>query len=258
MKKSRLMMIFLGVMASASTWAATQLRYGLEAEYPPFESKNAQGQLVGFDIELGEAICEKAHMECSWTEASFDTLIPALNAKKFDVINSAMDITDKRKEAIDFTNPIYQIPTQLLARKNSGLTVTAEGLKGKTIGVLQGSIQEMYAKAHWGAKGVNIKSYKDQNMVYSDMVLGRIDGTLVMAAAGQSAFLDKPIGKDYAFIGGPMNDPNIFGVGIGFGVRKGDTALIDTLNKAIAEVQQDGTVERLGKKFFPGFDVSLK
>lgn len=258
MKKSHLLMLSLGLMASASSWAATQLRYGLEAEYPPFESKNAQGQLVGFDIELGQAICAKVKMKCSWTEGSFDTLIPALNAKKFDVINSAMNITDKRKEAIDFTNPIYQIPTQLIARKNSGLLPTAESLKGKNIGVLQGSIQEVYAKEHWAPKGVTITSYKDQNMVYSDMVLGRIDGTLVMAAAGEAGFLSKPAGKNYEFVGGKLKDAKILGTGIGFGVRKGDTALKAKLNKAIAEVQADGTVTRLGKKFFTGFDVSVK
>jgi len=258
MKKSQLFFAALGLLASTSTWALSEIRYGLEAEYPPFESKNAQGDLVGFDIELGKAICKEAEVKCTWTEGSFDTLIPALNSKKFDAINSAMNITEKRMKAIDFTHPIYRIPTQLIGHKGQGLAPTAEALKGKNIGVLQGSIQEVYAKAHWAPKGVIVTSYKDQNMIYSDMTLGRLDGTLLLAAAGQSGFLDTPEGKGFSFIGKPVEDAKILGIGIGYGLRKGDEALKATLNNAIEKVQADGTVKRLAKIYFTGFDVSVK
>lgn len=258
MKKLSLFMFTLGVLSSASALATESMRFGLEAEYPPFESKNAKGELEGFDIELGNAICKAAQLQCSWVESSFDTLIPALDSKKFDVINSAMNITEKRQEAIDFTNPIYRIPSQLVARADSDLTPTPEGLKGKNIGVLQASIQEVYAKAHWEPQGVTITSYKDQNMVYNDMVTGRLDGTLVMAAAGQAGFLDKPEGKGFAFIGKPVEDAKILGSGIGFGLRKGDDALKAKLNAAIEKVQADGTVTTLAKQYFKGFDVSVK
>jgi len=257
MKKISMLMLALGVLSSASA-IAEPMRFGLEAEYPPFESKNAKGELEGFDIELGSTICKVAQLQCSWIESSFDTLIPGLAAKKFDVINSAMNITEKRKETIDFTNPIYRIPSQLVAKTDSGLTSTVDGLKGKNIGVLQASIQEVYAKEHWEPKGVTITSYKDQNMVYNDMVNGRLDGTLVMAAAGQAGFLDKPEGKGYAFVGKPVEDTKILGSGIGFGLRKGDDALKAKLNAAIAKVQADGTVTTLAKKYFKGFDVSVK
>ena len=258
MKKLSMLVVSLGFLSSFSALAATELRYGLEAEYPPFESKNAKGELEGFDIELGNAICKVANLKCSWEESSFDTLIPALQARKFDAINSAMNITEKRKEAIDFTNPIYRIPSQLVAKADAGLAPTADALKGKNIGVLQGSIQEVYAKAHWEPQGVTITSYKDQNLVYSDMATGRLDGTLVMAAAGQAGFLSKPEGKDYAFVGAPVEDAKILGSGIGFGLRKGDDKLKAELNAAIEKVKADGTVERLAKKYFTGFDVRVK
>jgi lysine/arginine/ornithine transport system substrate-binding protein len=258
MNKLSFLTLSLGILSSTSVLAETTLRYGVEAEYPPFESKNAKGELEGFDIELGNAICKAAKMKCAWEESSFDTLIPALQAKKFDAINSAMNITEKRKETIDFTNPIYRIPSQLVAKPNAGLAPTAEGLQGKNIGVLQGSIQEVYAKAHWEPKGVNVVSYKDQNLVYSDMITGRLDGTLVMAAAGQAGFLSKPESKGYAFVGGPVEDDKILGSGIGFGLRKGDDKLKNELNSAIGQVQADGTVTRLAKKYFSGFDVTVK
>lgn len=258
MKKLNMLVLSLGLLSSAAALAQTELRFGLEAEYPPFESKNASGELEGFDIELGKAICKVGHFKCSWVESSFDTLIPGLQAKKFDVINSAMNITEQRKQAIDFTNPIYRIPSQLVGKPGQGLEPTVESLKGKNIGVLQGSIQEVFAKAHWEPKGVTVTSYKDQNLVYNDLAAGRLDATLVMAAAGQAGFLDKPEGKGFAFIGKPVEDSKILGSGIGFGLRKGDSQLTNDLNKAIKKVQDDGTVTKLAKKYFTGFDVSVK
>lgn len=99
---------------------------------------------------------------------------------------------------------------------------------------------------------------KDQNLAYEDLAAGRLDGTLVMAAAGQSGFLDKPEGKGFGFIGKAVDDATILGSGIGFGLRKSDTALKVALDKAIKQVQDDGTVEKLAKKYFPGFDVRVQ
>jgi lysine/arginine/ornithine transport system substrate-binding protein len=250
---------FVAVVPLAARAAdATTLRYGLEAQYPPFESKGANGELQGFDIEIGDAVCETAKLRCSYVETSFDGLIPALQGRKFDAINSAMNATDKRREAIDFTNVIYRVPTQLIAHKDSGLLPTPESLKGKRVGVLQGSIQETFAKTHWETAGVTVVPYQDQNQVYADLVAGRLDGTLVLAPAGQSGFLEHSRGKQFRFVGEPVRDDRILGSGIAFGIRKGDTALRDQLNVAIAKVQANGTVKALARKYFGNIDVSAK
>ena len=255
--KLKALFLGMGMLCSFSSFAATELRYGIEAEYPPFESRNAAGELEGFDIDLGNAICKAAELKCSWVETSFDALIPGLTAKKYDAINSAMNITDQRRQSIDFTQPIYRIPSQLVGKAGDGMEATAEGLKGKTIGVLQGSIQEIYAKEHWQKQGVTVVSYKDQNMAWSDLVNGRIDATLVMSAAGQAGFLSKPQGKGFGFIGKPVADDTILGSGIGFGLRKGDEATKKQLDAAIEKVRADGTIKTLAEKYFPGIDVSV-
>ncbi|ALL63472.1 amino acid ABC transporter substrate-binding protein, PAAT family [Paraburkholderia caribensis MBA4] len=244
--------------ASAMAADATSLRYGLEAQYPPFESKGSNGELQGFDIDIGNAVCKTANLKCSWVETSFDGLIPALQGRKFDAINSAMNATEKRRQAIDFTNVIYRVPTQLIARKDSGLQPTPESLKGKRVGVLQASIQETYAKAHWENAGVTVVPYQDQNQVYADLVAGRLDATLVLAPAGQTGFLSRPDGKDFAFVGQAVRDDKILGSGVAFGIRKGDTALRNQLNAAISKVQADGTVKTLAEKYFGNIDVSAK
>ena len=103
---------FASVAASSAACAAdtTTLRFGLEAQYPPFESKGPNGELQGLDIDVGNAVCAAAHMTCKWVETSFDGLIPALQGRKFDAINSAMNATEQRRQAIDFTTVVYRVP----------------------------------------------------------------------------------------------------------------------------------------------------
>ncbi|SDF86304.1 amino acid ABC transporter substrate-binding protein, PAAT family [Paraburkholderia phenazinium] len=247
-------------LVSVSALAADTgtLRFGLEAQYPPFESKGPNGDLQGLDVDIGNAVCTAAHLSCKWVETSFDGLIPALQGRKFDAINSAMNATEKRRQAIDFTNVIYRVPTQLIAKNGSGLEPTPESLKGKRVGVLQGSIQETYAKVHWESAGVNVVSYQDQNQIYADLGAGRLDATLVLAPSGQSGFLSRPDGKDFSFAGQPVRDDKILGSGIAFGLRKGDTALRDQLNAAIVKVQADGTVKTLAQKYLGNIDVTPK
>lgn len=234
------------------------LRYGVEAQYPPFESKAASGELQGLDIDVGNAVCVAAKLKCTWVETSFDGLIPALQGRKFDAINSAMNATDQRRQAIDFTTVVYRVPTQLIAKTGSGLVPTPASLKGKNIGVLQGSIQENFAKAHWANAGVNVVPYQDQNQAYTDLKAGRLDGTLVLSAAGQTGFLSKPDGAGYSFVGGPVSDDKILGSGIAFGLRKGDDALKQRLNTAIAKLKADGTIAKFAKKYLGDIDVSAK
>ena len=241
-----------GAFADAQT-----LRFGLEAQYPPFESKAPSGELQGMDVDVGNAVCKATKMTCAWSETSFDGLIPALNGRKFDAINSAMNATDMRREAIDFTTPIYRVPTELIARTGSGLLTTTESLKGKRIGVLQGSIQETFMKVHWEPAGVIVVPYQDQNQVFADLASGRVDGTLLLVPAGQP-FLQRPDGKDFSFVGQPVHDDKILGSGIAFGVRKGDEALKAKLNEAIAKLKADGSVKSLGAKYFGDIDISTK
>lgn len=260
MKQLKNLLVFACAFASMSAMAADTgtLRFGLEAQYPPFESKGPDGKLQGLDIDVGNAVCTTAHLTCNWVETSFDGLIPALEGRKFDAINSAMNATEKRRQAIDFTSVIYRVPTRLIAKSGSGLESTPESLKGKRVGVLQASIQETYAKAHWEGADVNVVSYQDQNQIYADLVAGRLDATLVLAPAGQTGFLSRQEGNGFAFVGAPVRDDKILGSGIAFGVRKGDAAVLNELNAAIAKVQGDGTVKRLAQKYFGDVDVSAK
>ncbi len=242
-------------MLAASVFATTAmaeetLKVGVEALYPPFESKTPDGKLVGFDVELNDAVCAKLQVKCEWVETSFDGLIPALNARKFNYINSAMNITEPRQRAIDFTVPIYDVPSQLVAKKGAGLQATPESLKSAIVGVLQGSAQEAFVKKHWAPKGVKIVSYASQDQIYLDLQSGRIQAAVQKTPSAVSGFLSRPEGKDFEITGAPLDDTSVLGVGTGFGVRKGDAELKQRLDGAIDALKKDGTISKLTQKYF--------
>ena len=257
MKKNWPNMAALALFAAAALTVGTasaaeikEVRFGVEASYAPFESKSPAGELQGFDIDVGNAVCAKLKMKCVWVENSIDGLIPALQARKFDGINSDMTITDKRKLAVDFTDPIYTIPNQLIAKKGSTIQPTVDGLKGKHVGVLQGSIQETYAKAKWAPAGIDVESYQAQDQIYADLASGRLDAAFQDAEAASKGFLKQPQGAGFAFAGPAVSDDKLLGSGVGFGVRKTDKALKESLNRALKELKDDGTIDRFAAKYF--------
>lgn len=230
------------------------IRFGVDPTYAPFESKAPDGKLVGFDIDLGNAICEKLKAKCVWVENSFDGIIPALKAKKFDGILSSMSVTEKRLQQISFSDKIDNVLPRLVAKKGSSLLPTAESLQGKRVGMEQGSTQESYAKAYWEPKGVSIATYQNQDMVYQDLLAGRLDAVLQSSAQAELGFLKTASGRDYAFAGPVLNDPKTLGIGAAIGLRKEDNDLRLQINKALTEMLKDGTYQRISKKYF-SFDI---
>ncbi|MGN6650036.1 ABC transporter substrate-binding protein [Trinickia sp.] len=239
-----------GTAFAQSSQSSDTLRFGIEAAYPPFESKTPSGALVGFDVDVGNAMCARMKVKCAWVENAFDGLIPALQARKFDVINSAMNITEKRKDSIAFTRPIYVVPIVMIAKRGSGLLPDTKRLQGKHVGVLQGSSQEDFLKKHWAGAGVDVVSYQDQDQVYSDLASGRLDAAVQEAQTAQEGFLDKPSGAGFDIVGEPLRDPSTLGEGTGFGLRKHDAALLAKINAALDSLKRDGTLTQLSQKYF--------
>ncbi|KAA8996990.1 histidine ABC transporter substrate-binding protein HisJ [Affinibrenneria salicis] len=248
--------LVLALMAAGSAVAAApkNIRLGTDPTYAPFESKNASGELVGFDIDLAKEMCKRMQANCTFVESDFDALIPSLKAKKIDAIISSLSITEKRLQEIAFTEKLYAANARLIAKKGSTIQPTVESLRGKRVGVLQGTTQEAYSNALWQPKGVDIVAYQNQELVYADLTSGRLDAAFQDEVAASEGFLKQPVGKDYAFAGPAVKDDKFFGVGTGMGLRKDDTELKAALDKAFDEMRKDGTYDELAKKYFD-FDV---
>ncbi|MGL4297396.1 MAG: transporter substrate-binding domain-containing protein, partial [Aestuariivirga sp.] len=134
-------------MMAASAPAMADIKFGVAAEpYPPFSSKDASGKWVGWEIDLMDAVCAQMNEKCELVEVAWDGIIPALQAKQFDLIWSSMSITDERKKTIDFSDMYYNTPSKLIGTKNGDLDISPEHLKGKVIGVQVSTTHERYAQ----------------------------------------------------------------------------------------------------------------
>ncbi|AUH49553.1 ABC transporter substrate-binding protein [Chromobacterium sp. ATCC 53434] len=255
--KKALAALAVGLMAAsvgvyAKDWK--EVRFGVDASYAPFEYKAPNGQVVGFDIDLGNEICKRMKAKCVWVENDFDGMIPALKAKKFDGVLSSMSMTEARMKEIAFSAKLFNTPTRMVAKSGSGLMPTPASLKGKRVGVEQGTIQEAYAKKHWAPAGVEVVPYQNQTLVLADLTAGRLDASLQDAVQADMGFLKKPEGKGFAFAGKDLVDPQTLGEGAGIGLRKDDADLKAAIDKAIAGMLKDGTYKKIEKKYF-SFDV---
>jgi histidine transport system substrate-binding protein len=255
MKLKYLMAIVgLSLVASAQAADGKELRIGLDPTYAPFEYKLADGKLVGFEVDLAEALCTEMKLRCVFSESSWDGLVPSLLAKKFDVIFSSMSMTEERKKSLAFTDKYYNVPSTLVLKRGSGLDGSPESLKGKRIGALKGSTHETYARKVFAPAGAIVVGYANTQDSYMDMMSGRVDALVANVIEVKSGLLSKPEGKAFEMVGKTIEDPSIFGNGVGGALRKQDTRLQADLNLAIKAIRANGTYKKLADKYFD-FDV---
>ncbi|MBC2654627.1 ABC transporter substrate-binding protein [Pseudomonas sp. MSSRFD41] len=235
-------------LAFSASAAAETLKMGIEAAYPPFNNKDASGQVVGFDKDIGDALCAKMKVEkCEVVTSDWDGIIPALNAKKFDFLVSSLSITDERKQAVDFTDPYYSNKLQFIAPKKVDFKVEKSYLKGKVIGAQRATLAGTWLddRNMEDDYGVSIKLYDTQENAYLDLLSGRLDGILADKYV-QYEWLKSKDGQNFEFKGEPVVESDK----IGIAVRKGDP-LRERLNKALVEIKADGTYKKINDKYFP-------
>ncbi|KQZ63303.1 amino acid ABC transporter substrate-binding protein [Rhizobium sp. Root149] len=248
-------LLLAGAAFIASAFAAqAEVRFGILNEaYPPFFAKDASGKWQGWEIELMDAVCAEIKEKCTIVESSWDGLIPALQAKKLDVIWASMSITDERLKTIDFTNKYYNTPSKLIGPKDQKPGATVEDVKGKTIGIQVSTIQTEYYKKYF-AKQADEKTYQTLDEALQDLANGRIDYVFADSIV-LGDFLKSETGKNCcADMGNVAADAAVLGIGVGGGVRKSDTELKAKLNAAIAAVRASGKYDEITKKYFD-FDV---
>ena len=240
-----------GLLAAMPVTADETIRFATEGAYPPFNERAADGSLVGFEIDLGMAICEKMGRRCEFVAQDWDGMIPGLLARKFDGIFASMAITEERRKKIDFTDKYYQTGGAFVAKKGTSIDIADKALGGKVVGTIPGTTQCYLEKMHPEA---TIKVYETADSLYLDLSSGRLDAIMSDAIAVDFGLLRTDAGKDKEFVSEIITDRECFGEGVGIGVRKEDTALREALNKAIADVRADGTYDAIMKKYF-SYDI---
>jgi polar amino acid transport system substrate-binding protein len=229
-------------LAPAKDW--TTVRIGIEAAYPPFNGYNANKELIGFDYDIGKALCARMNVECEFIAQGWDGIIPALLAGKYDAIVSSMSITDERMQVVDFTDKYYTNSLTFVAAKDSGIMdVSPEGLAGKILGAQGSTVSATYLEEEYGES--EIKLYPTQDDAYLDLASGRVDA--VLADVGPSnLWLADESGACCAFVGEAVVKDDQIGIAI----RKEDQDLKAMFNEALADIIADGTYEDINDDYF--------
>jgi len=228
------------------------IKIGTEGAYPPFNNLTSDGKLVGFDIDIANALCDEMKVKCEFVTSDWDGIIPALQAGKFDAIVASMSITDERKQKVDFSDKYYNTPSAVVGPKDSDIKeISKAGLAGKTVGVATSTTHYNYAEKTYTDS--TIKGYPSSQDFMLDLANGRLDAAeddIVVL----SQWLETPDGACCKLLGQPSPQPvEIFGPGAGIAVRKGDP-LAGEFSKAIKAIRDNGKYKEINDKYFK-FDV---
>lgn len=241
--KKILLASLIGVV-STHALAQEEIKFVMEATYPPFEYMDESNQIQGFDVDLANALCEEMKAKCTFHNQAFDSLIPALKFKRYDAAISAMDITDARLEQVSFSNAYYDNAAAFIAME--GKVADQAALEGKRVGVQNGSTHQSFLMEQMpGVTAVPYSSYQD---AFIDMKNGRIDSVF-----GDNAVVAEWFKKDdnkLAYVGDNITNAKYFGNGFGIAVNKDNQALVEKLNKALATVSSNGVYQGIHTKYF--------
>jgi polar amino acid transport system substrate-binding protein len=231
------------VVALAGAAEAQTVRIGTEGAYPPWNFLDDNGDVAGFEIELGNELCTRAGFECTWVTNEWDTIIPNLQAGNFDAIMAGMSITEERQQTIDFSEPYFP-PDPSLYIATAGSDFDFENLSGVRIGVQGATIQAAYVEENFGGSNT-VLSFETADQALADLNAGNVD--VILADGSYLAEIVSGSGGALEFVGPEV----LIGGGVGIGLRKDDDELEQKFNTVIDEAKADGTIDALITKWFP-------
>ena len=221
--------------------APLNIKIATESSYKPFSYTDADGKLIGYEIELVDALCAQMKAKCEVISQDWDGLIPGLNAQKFDATIAGMSITPERKEVVDFSDPYFHSGIILIGKKGDDLSV--ESLKGLPVASQRSTVASQYLQDEHA--DADIKLYDTQDNAYLDLTSGRVRGMMSDKVTGID-WLKTDAGKDYEVKGQEISTDDD-AMGIAF--RKGDP-LIAKFNAALAELKDNGTYDQITGSYF--------
>jgi cystine transport system substrate-binding protein len=223
------------------------LRIALEGTYPPFNYKDPKtGQLAGYDVDVAKLVSARLGVKPEFVTTEWSAILAGLGAGKYDVIISQVGITAKRQQAFDFSQPYtYSVPQLIVRRNERANYASLNDLKGRKVGVGQGSVFEQQAKA---VAGIDVRSYPAAPENLQDLAFGRID-----AALNDSLMVAYLLKNSQLPIRAGAKVGVVARMGIAF--RKGNPQLRAALDQALDDARKDGSLKQAALKWF-GTDAS--
>lgn len=239
----------LAMMASGVQADERDLRIAFDVPYEPFEYKDENGDLTGFEVDLAAAMCEEMQANCEFVIQAWDGMIPGLVARKFDLIMSSMSITEERAKRVLFSEPYYITPGGWFGPEGFDTDVTdMDAMKGKTVGVQRGTTMDTFVTEEMG-NVVTIKRYTTADDMVLDLEGQRLDVVFVDYPVGEQTVLSKDGFKE-------VGESVKLGEGVAVAMRKRDKAVAEEVNAALRTIKEDGTYETIMKKYFT-YDVKI-
>ena len=214
------------------------LRMGTNATFPPYEFVGDDGNVQGIDADIAAAIADKLGMKLEITDMEFDSLIPALQSDTIDMALAGMTVTPERQESVDFSDS-YAKGVQVIIVKDGSDIASPDDLEGKSIGVQTGTTGDIYCTDDYGQE--NVKQFNNGPLAVAALVNGQIDCVVI----------DQEPAKNYvaANSGLKILDTAYADEDYAIAIKKGNTELLDKVNGALKELQDDGTVQSIVDKY---------
>ncbi|MGC8971297.1 MAG: basic amino acid ABC transporter substrate-binding protein [bacterium] len=248
MSKYIVLFLLFCMLFSTIAWSKTivdeirargELVVGSDAAYPPFEFVDKNGNIVGIDIDIAKAIADHLGVKLRVVNTSFDGIIPALLAKKFDIIISAMTITPERAKQVDFSIPYYNAGQLITVREDDNRIKSEKDLQGKIVAVQLGTTGQFYAESIPGIK--EIRKFETVDGAFLELKNGRVDAVIADDLTSL-AFVKST--KGLKVINKLLTKEQY-----GIAVRKEDKALLKEINIVIARLKKEGVIAKLREKW---------
>jgi polar amino acid transport system substrate-binding protein len=246
----------LAVLGATQSASAETLRVGMECTYAPFNFRNADGELDGYDVDVAKGVAGIIGADLEFVCQKWDGMIPALLANKFDLVVASMSITDTRLEKMDFSQPYRISVGRLVGKKNAGLNLfddagkpIAANFAGVKVGLERASTYASWFEAV--LPDAEVALYDTNESLYLDLVNRRTDIIMTNPMKAYLRFLSKEDGAGYEFVSPQVDERKFFGIGVGIGLRQGNDDLKARLNGALKTLTEDGSLERYALKYFP-------
>lgn len=217
--------------------------FATNANWPPLEYVDENGEIVGFEIDLIKAISETSGVPMDYVNTSWDTIFAGLANGQYDGIASGVTVTEERKQTIDFSTTIYQVTQSILTKKENSDLTTPESLFGKTVGVQMGTTGHFAMEEY---PEITIKAYEDIALAIEDMINGNCDAVVCDSVIASDYVLANENYSNMLAVTGTASDTI---EDIAIAVEKGNTELLDIINTSIAALMENGTMDELYAKW---------
>ena len=242
-------LMFILVMLGAVFAQAETKTYvvGTSADYPPFEWIDSNGNYVGLDMDLMRVIAVAEGYEIEFRDIGFDSLIPALQAGKIDIIAAAMNSTPERAKIVDFSDDYWRADQPIMVKEDSDLNIVTALSQGKKVGAQRGTTQADWIQNNLVDKNVDVKLelYETNDTGVMDLVNGRIDAFICDAPEAKVFSENNPIKMVGVIYTGEEGN-------FAFAVQKGDPKkILPLLNEGLRKIEGE-IKDNLGKAYFAG------